>query len=108
MKSDRVYIQHILDEIQFLEENFSSLTFDDFIESPILKKASERSVSIIGEASKKISSDFKNQNSNIQWNAIAGTRNRLIHDYLGVDYEILWDVIKNKILNLKTDLQGLI
>lgn len=52
---------------------------------------------IIGEATKKISGDFKEKWISIQWKNMAGMRDRLIHDYMGVNYAIVWDVMKNKI-----------
>jgi len=59
-----------------------------------------RSLEIIGEASKKIPDDFKQKYSHLEWRAIAGMRNRLIHGYFGVDYSIVWDVVTTKIPTL--------
>jgi uncharacterized protein with HEPN domain len=71
--------------------------FDDFIKDETLKRAVVRSLEIIGEATKKIPVDIKVKWNSIQWKNIAGLRNRLIHDYIGVNYKIVWDVMKNKI-----------
>ncbi|MCZ8144275.1 DUF86 domain-containing protein [Flavobacterium sp.] len=60
-----------------------------------------RSYEIIGEATKKIPADFKVKSNTIPWKNMAGMRDRLIHDYMGVNYTIVWDVIKNKIPNMK-------
>jgi uncharacterized protein with HEPN domain len=65
-----------------------------------LKRAVTRSLEIIGEAVKKIPADFKGKYSIIQWKNMAGMRDRLIHDYMGVNYLIIWDVVKNKIPEL--------
>jgi uncharacterized protein with HEPN domain len=65
-----------------------------------LKHAFVRSLEIIGEASKKIPDDFKQKYSHLEWRAIAGMRDRLIHGYFGVDYSIVWDVVTNKIPTL--------
>ena len=62
-----------------------------------LKRAFVRSLEIIGEASKQIPDDFKQKYSHLEWRAMAGMRDRLIHGYFGVDYGIVWDVVKNKI-----------
>lgn len=55
---------------------------------------------IVGEATKKIPVDFKIKWNSIQWKNMAGMRDRLIHDYIGVNYSIVWDVVKNKIPQL--------
>ena len=64
------------------------------------QKSRFRSLEIIGEATKKISIDEKLKHPTIQWKNMAGMRDRLIHDYMGVNYAIVWDVIKNKIPEL--------
>ncbi len=95
------YLKHIRDECAYI----NSVTVDindksDFLQSETLKRAVVRSLEIIGEASKKIPADFKVEHQNIQWKNMAGMRDRLIHDYIGVDYAIVWDVIRNKIPEL--------
>ena len=64
-------------------------------------------VEIIGEATKKLSEPFKAQNSDIEWKKIAGTRDKLIHDYYGIDYEIVWNIITQKIEQLHDSLSKL-
>ena len=71
--------------------------FENFIEDETLKRAVVRSLEIIGEATKKIPADIKVKWNTIQWKNMAGMRDRLIHDYMGVNYTIVWDVMKNKI-----------
>ena len=61
------------------------------------RRAVVRSLEIIGEATKKIPADIKVKWNTIQWKNMAGMRDRLIHDYMGVNYTIVWDVMKNKI-----------
>jgi uncharacterized protein with HEPN domain len=67
-----------------------------------------RSIEIIGEASKKLPEDIKKLHPDIEWRKVAGMRNRLIHDYFGVNYTIVWDVAKNKMPQLKSSLQILL
>jgi uncharacterized protein with HEPN domain len=84
------------------------LTRDKFFNDETLKRAFVRSIEIIGEATKKLSDELKQNYPNIEWKAIAGMRDRLIHDYFGIDYEIVWDVVINKIPQLHTEIQQII
>jgi uncharacterized protein with HEPN domain len=95
------YIKHIRDEIAFILSVIDEdLTKDAFLKNETLKRAVIRSLEIIGEATKKIPVDFKLKWNSITWKNMAGMRDRLIHDYMGVNYTIVWDVIKNKIPEL--------
>lgn len=68
-----------------------------FIESEIYTRAFSRSIEIIGEAVKNLSQDFRNANNDIDWKKIAGMRDKLIHQYFSVDYDLIWDAVKNKL-----------
>ena len=105
MKQDRVYVQHIFDEIDFLLNESNKLDYDTFIESEIYTRAFSRSLEIIGEAVKSLSSEFKELHPEIEWKKIAGMRDKLIHEYFRVDFEIMWDVIKNKLPNIKISIK---
>ena len=84
--------------------NSENLSFDDFSTNETLIRAFSRSLEIIGEASKKIPKSFKNKYTDIPWRQIAGMRDKLIHDYFGVDLEIVWDVIQNRLPELNKQL----
>ena len=79
------FLKHIADECEYLRSVNKELTKDDFLDDETLKRAVVRSLEIIGEATKKIPADFKLKWSGIQWKNMAGMRDRLIHDYLGVN-----------------------
>jgi uncharacterized protein with HEPN domain len=96
-KDPKEYIRHIYDECSFIISVTENLVFEDFLDDETLKRAVVRSLEIIGEATKKIPTDFKDKWSAIQWKNMAGMRDRLIHDYIGVNYSIVWDVMKNKV-----------
>ncbi len=103
------YLKHIIDESNFiLSVTGEKLTKDDFLSDETLKRAIIRSLEIIGEATKKIPADFKVKWSSISWKNMAGMRDRLIHDYMGVNYSIVWDVIKNKIPELHLQIKKVI
>ncbi|MET0752542.1 MAG: DUF86 domain-containing protein [Pyrinomonadaceae bacterium] len=95
--SIRDYLRHILDEAGYLGQNTIGLTKEKFLNDETLKRAFVRSLEIIGEAVKQISEETRRNYSQIEWRLIAGMRDRLIHGYFGVDYEIVWDAIINKI-----------
>lgn len=82
-----------------------NLSKNDFLDDETLKRAVVRSLEIIGEATKKIPADFKVEWNSIQWKNMAGMRDRLIHDYIGVNYSIVWDVLINKIPDLHLQIQ---
>lgn len=96
-KEPKEYLRHIYDECQFLLSLDENLSFESFMKDETLKRAVVRSLEIIGEATKKIPADIKVKWDIIQWKNMAGMRDRLIHDYMGVNYAIVWDVMKNKI-----------
>ena len=105
MKHNDVYLKHIVDEISFLLEATENLNLDSFVENEMYTRAFSRSFEIIGEAVKNLSSDFRKKHRNIEWKKISGMRDRIIHQYFNVDYEILWDVVKNKLPKIKKEIE---
>ena len=102
--SNHELLEHILDEINFVLDSTASKDFDSTVNDPILSRAIIRSLEIIGEASNKIDPDFRASNPHVEWRKITNTRHRLIHDYFGIDYEIVWNIIIEKLPELKEDI----
>jgi uncharacterized protein with HEPN domain len=91
------FLQHILNETQYLMDHATGLTKAEFLGNETLKRAFVRSLEIIGEAAKQIPDDFRQKYTYVEWRAMAGMRDRLIHGYFGVDYDIVWDVVTAKV-----------
>lgn len=105
-KDPKKYLRHILDECVYLIDISKNLQFEDFIKDETLKRAAVRSLEIIGEATKQIPTDITEKYNAIPWKNMAGMRDRLIHDYMGINYVIVWDVIKNKIPEIDKQISG--
>jgi uncharacterized protein with HEPN domain len=108
MKSDEVFLRHVLDEIDFLLKRTGGIDFEEFTADDVLRRACARSLEIIGEAVKNISPDLRKKHTDIEWAKIAGLRDKLIHGYFDVDLGILWDVIQKRLLPLKKQVDELL
>ncbi|MFN4255026.1 MAG: DUF86 domain-containing protein [Saprospiraceae bacterium] len=81
---------------------------DQLLDDETLKRAVVRSLEIIGEATKNIPADFRQKWGAVPWRNIAGMRDKLIHDYIGVNYGIVWDVVRNKIPEVRAQIAQII
>lgn len=107
-KDHTVYLFHILDAIENIENYVQNVSENDFYKNKMLQDAVVRNLEIIGEATKRIPETIKQKHTNIEWKKISGMRDVLIHDYLGVDYERVWMAIINRIPELKKDIQNIV
>jgi uncharacterized protein with HEPN domain len=102
--TDQNFVRHILGAIERIESYTAGLSEDEFLQNFLVQDAVMRNLEIIGEASKKISIHTRQQNVNVPWKKIAGLRDKLIHDYFGVDILSIWTVVETDLKELKKQL----
>ena len=101
MEKDKVYVRHILDSISIIEGFIAGITYEKFAENKLLQNGVIRELEVSGEASKKLSDEFKESLPGIEWKSIAGMRDKLIHDYFSVDLEAVWKTATSDLPPLK-------
>ncbi len=100
-KRDYLYLSHILDAIGDVNKFLRGIEYADFAHSDLLQSAVMRKLEIMGEATKRLSLDFRKTHADIPWKKIAGMRDVLIHDYFGVDAKAVWNTVKEDLSDLK-------
>ncbi|SRR5258708_7425011 len=107
-KTPLLYLTHILEATKSIQAQIKEITKEQFENSELLQGFVERKLEIIGEATKRIPEDFKQQYPNIPWKDMAGMRDILIHQYTEVDEDIVWKTIKQKISPLREQIETII
>jgi len=102
-----LYIEDILDAITKIHEFTINMSFKEFIDDDKTASAVIRKIEIIGEASKQVPKEIIERFSEIPWSSMAKMRDKIIHFYHGVDYEIIWEVINKDLPNLKPKLENI-
>ncbi len=107
-RDDRVYILHTIDAAEKAVEISNRINRDDLDSDEIYALALVRLLEIIGEAANLVSVDYKDKNPNIPWKHMISMRNRLIHGYFDINYDIVWDTVKNDLPSLVKLLKGIV
>lgn len=97
----REYLRHILAETDYLIGRSASSSLEAFKRDDTLRRAFARSLEVIGEAAKKLPDEYRAMHPQVEWRAMTGMRDRLIHAYFGIDYVLVWDVVVHKIPTLR-------
>lgn len=101
-------VRHMLIESEFIIEHVQGKSKNEVLSDEVLCRALVRSLEIIGEAAKKIDEEFKSDYPQIEWKKMAGTRDKLIHHYFGIDYDIVFDIVEHKIPDMVDFLREII
>lgn len=106
-RSTKLYIQDIKDSINKIQNYTKGMSFNVFKKNTLIMDAVVRNLSIIGEAVNNIPKSLKDKNKDVAWKEILGMRNKVIHEYFGVDEEILWETIKKDLPVFKKQISKL-
>ena len=104
-KDWKLFAMDVLEAIEKIEKYVAGLSYKDFMEDSKTKDAVVRNLEIIGEAANQIPKDIQQKYKEVPWSQIIGMRNRLIHGYFVVDYDIVWNIVKNELLDLKVKIK---
>ena len=107
-KDNLLYIEHILESIKNILSFNNELDQKGFLDNKMIQDATIRNLEIIGEATKGLSEDFKLRHPEIEWKKMAGMRDKLIHDYIGVDLWAVWEVVDKILPELKDQIANIL
>lgn len=105
---DFLRLHHILESIEKIDIITKELSYGEYLEDWIKQDAIIRNFEIIGEASKQLTENFKNNYSNVPWKYASGMRNYLIREYFNVDYDEVWKTLKEELPSLKHQIQNIL
>lgn len=102
------YLADIIESIKRVDSYVKGVTQKKFFQDTKTQDAVIRNIEVIGEAVRGLPAEFKRKHKEVEWAKIAGMRNRLIHLYFGVDLDIVWDVVKNRLPGLREKIHGIL
>ena len=105
MRDYNLYLNDIIRAIERIENSMNNVSKEDFYKNVDIQDAILMRINVIGEAVKSIPDDLKEKYKNIEWKKISGMRDIISHVYFGIDFDIIWDVIKNKLPILKKEIK---
>lgn len=108
MRDYKLYLDDILHAIKKIEKYTKGINIQELKKDDIVIDAVSRNLEIIGEAVKNLPSNIKERYPDVEWRKISGLRDILVHEYFGIDLEILCDIIKNKLPGFKKEISCLL
>jgi len=103
MKDDLLYLRHILEAIATIEKIAAEEPWDITREWAI-----ERGIAIVGQAARNVSKEFQKKHADIPWSQIIGTRHRVVYDYFGMEYEVIYEIVKEDLPELKRQISAIL
>lgn len=107
-RDDRLYLKHILDSITQIGEYIAGLDYNTFLQAKLVQDGVIRQLEIIGEATKNVSDSLKKNNPAVPWKDIAGMRDKLIHNYFGVDIQAVWETAQDDLPLVRQELLNIL
>lgn len=107
-KDEGIFFEHILESIAFIKEYIASVSLEEFYKDTQCQDSVIRRLEIIGEAIKQVSDDIRTSNPAIDWRGFAGMRDKLIHEYFGVDINLVWGVVRQELPILEEQIKKML
>ena len=107
-RQPELLIEDILESANKIISYTLNLSFEEFTQNSLVIDAVIRNFEIIGEAANRLPQPFKDNNSTIDWHRIRGFRNRIVHDYFGIDYSIVWQIKEEFLSDMVIELNKIV
>jgi uncharacterized protein with HEPN domain len=107
-KDPNILLEHILESIAALEQYLEGVDEEAYLANMEKQDSSERRLQIIGEAVVQLPQEFKDSHSEIEWEKIAGLRNRLVHEYFDIDHLLTWNILRQSMPVFKNEIAKLL
>ena len=102
VKNDEYFLTKIINDLEFIEKHMRNVTYDEFAENEILQDSMMFRLIQVSENARKLTEEYKSKKPDIPWRAISGLRNKIVHEYGGVDYRIVFDTLEKDVSYLLT------
>jgi uncharacterized protein with HEPN domain len=107
-KDNTVYLHHILDAIDLIEEYTNEMSENEFLSNSMARDAVVRQIEIIGEAARNISDEYQELHPKVPWGKMIGIRNKIIHEYFNVNFAIVWDTVQDDLPELRKTITNIL
>jgi uncharacterized protein with HEPN domain len=108
MRDDLVYLMHIRDSLREVRQFIEDESYESFLENRMVQNAVMRSFEVVGEAARRVSPGFREAHPEVPWRLMGDFRNKLIHDYFGLDLDVIWKTATEDAPRLLTRIEGLL